>query len=256
MLVFSAATPPAVKSPRHRRTVSSRTPNASAIRDPSNQPASKARRAPGPPRRDHVNRQGARRPERSSSLAVTGDLPAMPYTLRIGADIEPQKTYPLVSQRNLLSLKTRETLPACWRQRHEFAARACGARNSATSADIRSTATTAAIILCRRSCMWSPWARSTLPQSFIALAHVAPQSRDQIERASECLPRPRRARPRDPDPRSAPHWPKAQTSRGRESATSGPGLSVDEFHRSSWHVVVKPLYDESIGHKQLRTALP
>ena len=31
MLAFSAATPPAVKSLRHRRTVSSRTPNASAI---------------------------------------------------------------------------------------------------------------------------------------------------------------------------------------------------------------------------------
>ena len=31
MLVFSAATPSAVKSLRHRRTVSSRTPNASAI---------------------------------------------------------------------------------------------------------------------------------------------------------------------------------------------------------------------------------
>ena len=31
MLAFSAATPPAVKSLRQRRTVSSRTPNASAI---------------------------------------------------------------------------------------------------------------------------------------------------------------------------------------------------------------------------------
>ena len=31
MLVFNAATPPAVKSLRHRLTVSSRTPNASAI---------------------------------------------------------------------------------------------------------------------------------------------------------------------------------------------------------------------------------
>jgi acetolactate synthase I/II/III large subunit len=33
-----------------------------------------------------------------SSLAVTGDFPAMPYTLRIGAGTEPHKTYPLVSQ--------------------------------------------------------------------------------------------------------------------------------------------------------------
>ena len=47
----------AVKSLRHRRTVSSRTPNASAIADWSSQPASKARRGPGPPRRDHVNWQ-------------------------------------------------------------------------------------------------------------------------------------------------------------------------------------------------------
>ena len=52
MLVFSAATPPAVKSPRHRRTAASRTPNASAILELV-QPASvkSARRAPGPPRR-------------------------------------------------------------------------------------------------------------------------------------------------------------------------------------------------------------
>ena len=49
--------PPAVKSLRHRRTVSSRTPNASAILELVQPAASKARRAPGPPRRDHVNRQ-------------------------------------------------------------------------------------------------------------------------------------------------------------------------------------------------------
>jgi hypothetical protein len=47
-----------------------------------------------------VSRESARanRPARCSSLAVTGDFPAMPYTLRIGAGSEQQKTYPLVSQ--------------------------------------------------------------------------------------------------------------------------------------------------------------
>jgi hypothetical protein len=48
MLVFSATSPPAVKSLRHRRTVSSRTPPPRPW-SWSNQPASKARRAPGPP---------------------------------------------------------------------------------------------------------------------------------------------------------------------------------------------------------------
>ena len=57
MLVFNAATPPAVKSLRHRRTVSSRTPNASAILELV-QPASVKRTpVPGPPRCDHVKWQ-------------------------------------------------------------------------------------------------------------------------------------------------------------------------------------------------------
>ena len=61
MLVFSAATPPAVKSLRQAGE-----PYLRARQTPprswswSNQPASKARRAPGPPRRDHVNRQEPR----------------------------------------------------------------------------------------------------------------------------------------------------------------------------------------------------
>ena len=59
MLVFSAATPPAAKWLRHRRTVSSRTPNASAI---------------------------------------LGLVQPASVTLRIGAGSKPQKTYPLVSQ--------------------------------------------------------------------------------------------------------------------------------------------------------------
>jgi len=98
MLVFSAATPPAVKSLRHRRTVSSRTPNASAILElvqPASVKSTARARSASPRSRESAR---ARRPARSSSLAVTGDFPAMPYTLRIGAGSEPQKTYPLVSQ--------------------------------------------------------------------------------------------------------------------------------------------------------------
>ena len=103
-LVFSAATPSTAKSLRHRRTVSSRTPNASAILELV-QPAnvkSTARARSASPRSRHLAR--AKRPARCSSLAVTGDFPAMPYTLRIGASSEPQKTYPLVSRRELLSV--------------------------------------------------------------------------------------------------------------------------------------------------------
>ena len=98
MLVFSAATPPAAKSLRHSRTVSSRTPNASAILELV-QPASvkSTARARSASLRSRESAR-AKRPARCSSLAVTGDFPAMPYTLRIGAGSEPQKTYPLVSQ--------------------------------------------------------------------------------------------------------------------------------------------------------------
>ena len=98
MLAFSAVTPPAVKSLRHRRTVSSRTPNASAILELV-QPASvksTARARSASPRSRESPR--ANRPARCSSLAVTGDFPAMPSTLRISTGSKPQKTYPLVSQ--------------------------------------------------------------------------------------------------------------------------------------------------------------
>ena len=102
MLVFSAATPPAVKSLRHRRTVSSRTPNASAILElvqPASVKSTARARSASPRSRESAR---AKRPARCSSLAITGDFPAMPYTLRntlrIGAGSEPQKTYPLVSQ--------------------------------------------------------------------------------------------------------------------------------------------------------------
>src|SRR5262249_46943281 len=61
MLAFSGATPPAAKLLHHSRTVSSRTPNASAIRA---KPL-----AHGPPPRDRANRlepQGRRAVHRSS----------------------------------------------------------------------------------------------------------------------------------------------------------------------------------------------
>jgi hypothetical protein len=98
MLAFSAATAPSVKSLRHRRTVSSRTPNASAILELI-QPASvksTARARSASPRLREAAR--AKRAARCSSLAVTEDFPAMPSTSRISAGTEPQKTYPLVSQ--------------------------------------------------------------------------------------------------------------------------------------------------------------
>ena len=95
---FNAGTPPRMKSLRHRRTVSSRTPNASAIRGLV-QPASvksTARARSASPRSCEPAR--ARSPARCSSLVVTGDFPAMPTTLRIGAGSQPQKAYPLVSR--------------------------------------------------------------------------------------------------------------------------------------------------------------
>jgi hypothetical protein len=98
MLAFSAATPPAAKSLRHRRTVSSRTPNASAILGlvhPASVKSTARARSASPRSRDS---ERAKRPARCLSLAVTGDFPAMPYTFRIGAGREPQKTYPLVTQ--------------------------------------------------------------------------------------------------------------------------------------------------------------
>ena len=97
MLAFSATTPPAVKSLRQRRTVSSRTPNASAILGLV-QPASvssTARARPASPRSREPAR--ATRAARCSSLAVTGDFPAMPHTLQIGPG-NKSETYPLVNQ--------------------------------------------------------------------------------------------------------------------------------------------------------------
>ena len=75
MLVFSAATPPAVKSLRHRRTVSSRTPNASAILELV-QPASVKSTARARSASPRSRKSARKRPPRYSSLAVTGDFPA------------------------------------------------------------------------------------------------------------------------------------------------------------------------------------
>ena len=68
MLAFSAATLPAVKSLRHGEPYPRVRQTPPRFRGWSNQPASAARRAPGPPRRDPVNRQepkGRRVPHRS-----------------------------------------------------------------------------------------------------------------------------------------------------------------------------------------------
>src|SRR2546421_7051028 len=79
-LAFSAATPPLMNSLRHRRTVSSRTPNASAIRGLV-QPASvsSTARARSAPLRSREP-ASAVRSARCSSVAHSGDFPVMPDT--------------------------------------------------------------------------------------------------------------------------------------------------------------------------------
>jgi hypothetical protein len=77
--VFNASTPPLVKSPRQRRTVSSRTPNASAIRGLL-QPDSvnrTARALSASPRSRDVARTDNE--ARCSPFAVTGDFPLTPH---------------------------------------------------------------------------------------------------------------------------------------------------------------------------------
>ena len=101
-LAFSAATPPRTKSLRHRRTVSSRTPNASAMRGLV-QPASVSKHGARPIRLAAIARIGqrqqagalflARRHRRFSRHAIH---------LRIGADSESQKTIRWLAKRNLL----------------------------------------------------------------------------------------------------------------------------------------------------------
>ena len=97
MLAFNASTPPLPNSLRHRRNVSSRTPNASAIRG-LDQPARVSSTAPArsasPRSRDPAR---AARPTRCSSFAVTGDLPPMPHPPESGPTENP-RTSPLVNQ--------------------------------------------------------------------------------------------------------------------------------------------------------------
>ena len=98
MLAFSAVTPPAAKALRHRRTVSSRTPNASAILglvQPASVKSTARARSASPRSREPAR---AERAARCSSLATTGDFPAMPHTMQISGGSESQKTYPLVNQ--------------------------------------------------------------------------------------------------------------------------------------------------------------
>jgi hypothetical protein len=72
-LVFKASTPPAMKAPRQKRTVSSRTQNASAIFELVHPPASVTGRArSASPWSGEAER--AKRAARCASLAVTGDF--------------------------------------------------------------------------------------------------------------------------------------------------------------------------------------
>ena len=72
MLAFSAATPPAVKSLRHRRTVSSRTPNASAILglvQPASVSSTARARSASPRSREPVARRNRRLSRHATHLA-------------------------------------------------------------------------------------------------------------------------------------------------------------------------------------------
>jgi hypothetical protein len=95
-LAFNASMPPRLKSLRHSRTVSSPTPNASAMRGLV-QPESVSRMAralsASPRSREPAS---AIRAALCSALAETGDFPLMPHPLRIDEDSESY-TYPLVN---------------------------------------------------------------------------------------------------------------------------------------------------------------
>src|SRR5580698_6427909 len=79
-VAFRTATPPRMKSLRHNRTVSSRTPNASAMRglvQPESVSSTARARSASPRSRDPAR---AASPMRCSSLAESGDCPAMSCT--------------------------------------------------------------------------------------------------------------------------------------------------------------------------------
>jgi len=95
---FKASIPPAMKAPRQKRTVSSRTPNASAIFELV-QPESVSRTArarSASPRSRESER--AKRAARCVSLAVTGDFPAMTSPTDESGFTANPNAYPLVNQ--------------------------------------------------------------------------------------------------------------------------------------------------------------
>jgi hypothetical protein len=97
MLALIASTPPRPKSLRHSRTVSSRTPNASAIcglLQPDRVSSTPRARSASPRSRDPAR---AAKAIRCSSLATIGDLPPMPHLTEseIAAN---RKTTALVNQ--------------------------------------------------------------------------------------------------------------------------------------------------------------
>ena len=96
-LAFSASTPPLPKSLRHSRTVSSRTPKASAIRglvQPESVSSTARARSASPRSRDPAR---AARAARCSSLAEIGDLSPMPRSPESQTTAN-RKTYPLVKR--------------------------------------------------------------------------------------------------------------------------------------------------------------
>ena len=102
MLAFSASTPPRPKSLRQSRTVSSRTPNASAIRglvQPDSVSRTARARSASPRSRDPAS---AAKADRCSSLAATGDLPPMPHPSESMRNSESQHLSVGQASRNLL----------------------------------------------------------------------------------------------------------------------------------------------------------
>src|SRR5271165_3207109 len=96
-LAFNASTPPFAKSLRQRRTVSSRTPNASAIFglvQPASVSSTARARSASPRSREPAR---AIRAPRCSLLAVTGDFPATPHTCE-SVPTANRITYPLVNR--------------------------------------------------------------------------------------------------------------------------------------------------------------
>jgi hypothetical protein len=97
MLARSASTPPAANALRHSRTVSSRTPNASAIGalvHPASVSSTARARSASPRSREPARAMSA---PRWSSLAATGDFPAMAHTRESMRQLN-RRMYPLVNQ--------------------------------------------------------------------------------------------------------------------------------------------------------------